>query len=124
VTPSKLTFGEILAGLAGVALVVDLFAPWFGGESAWHAFTALLVLLVVSALLGVALLLTTAFQRSQAIPVAAEVFGFAFASLTAIVLLLELLLRSGPQWGAWLGFAAVIAVAAGSWTAMRAAVRP
>jgi phosphoglycerol transferase MdoB-like AlkP superfamily enzyme len=124
VTLRKLTLGEIVAGLGGALLIADLFAPWFGGASAWSALRVLLALLLLSALLGIALLLSTAFQRSQAIPVAAEVFAFAFASLTAVYLLLELLLREGPDWGAWLGLVAVLAVAGGGWAAMRAAVRP
>jgi hypothetical protein len=123
-TLRKLTLGEVVAGLAGALLIADLFAPWFDGDSAWRSLTVLLVLLIVSALLGLALLVTTAFQRSQAIPVAVEVFAFSFGSVTTIFLLLEVVLRNHPDWGAWLGLVAVLAVASGSWTAMRAAVRP
>lgn len=123
-TLRKLTVGEIVAGLAGALLVAALFAPWFGGDSAFSAFTVVLVLLVIVALLGIVLLLTTAFQRSQAYPVAAEVFAFAFSAVTLVVLLLELLLRDEPGWGAWVGLAAVLGVAAGSWAAMKAHVRP
>jgi hypothetical protein len=79
---------------------------------------------LISAALGVILLIATAFQRSQAYPVAAEVFGFAFAAVTTVILLIELLLRSSPGWAAWLGLVAVAAVALGSWVAMRAHVRP
>lgn len=122
-TLRKLTFGEVLAGLAAAVLIVSLFGPWFDGESAFGAFTVVLVLLVVVALLGVALLVTTAFERSQAYPVAAEVFGFAFAGVTTLVLLVELLVRGDRGWGAWVGFAAVVGVAAGCWRAMRADTR-
>ena len=122
-TLRKLTAGEVLAGIAGAALVAALFGPWFDGDSAFSAFTVVLVLLVIVALLGIVLLLATAFQRSQAYPVAAEVFGFAFSAVTVIVLLLELLFRDEPGWGAWLGLAAVLGVAVGSWAAMKAHVR-
>src|SRR5690606_36339010 len=74
-TLRKLTVGEVLAGLAGGAAIAVLFGPWFGDENGWSAMTVLLVLVVLSALLGLTLLVTTAFQRSQAYPVAAEVFG-------------------------------------------------
>jgi hypothetical protein len=123
-TLRKLTVGEILAGLAGALLVVDLFAPWFGGDSAWHSLTVLLAFLLITAALGLTLLITTAFQRSQAIPVAAEVFAFAFAAVTAVFLLIELALRDRPDWGAWLGLVAVVAVAVGAWASLRVAERP
>jgi hypothetical protein len=122
-TLRKISPGEILAGLAAVALVAALFGPWFDGESAFGAFTVVLVLLVIVALLGIALLVTTAFQRSQAYPVAAEVFGFAIGSLTTLVVLIELIARGDRGWGAWLGLAGVLGVAAGSWVAMRASTR-
>jgi hypothetical protein len=123
-TLRKLTVGEIIAGLAGVVLIGALFGPWFGDRTGWSSLTVVLVLVLISAALGVILLLTTAFQRSQAFPVAAEVFGFAFAAITTIVVAIELLVRSSPGWAAWLGLVAVALVATGSWTAMRAHVRP
>jgi hypothetical protein len=123
-TLRKLTIGEVLAGLAGAVLFGLLFGPWFGGSTGWSSLTVVLVLVLISAILGVVLLLTTAFQRSQAYPVAAEVFGFAFAAVTTVILAIELALRSRPGWAAWLGLAAVALVAVGSWVAMRAHVRP
>jgi hypothetical protein len=123
-TLRKLTVGEVIAGLAGAVLFALLFGPWFGGNTGWSSLTVVLVLVLISAALGVILLIATAFQRSQAYPVAAEVFGFAFAAVTTVILLIELLLRSSPGWAAWLGLVAVAAVALGSWVAMRAHVRP
>jgi hypothetical protein len=123
-TLRKLTLGEVIAGLAGAVLFALLFGPWFGGDSGWGSLTVVLVLVLISAALGVILLLATAFQRSQAYPVAAEVFGFAFAAVTTVILAIELLLRSSPGWAAWVGLIAVACVAAGSWAAMRAHVRP
>jgi hypothetical protein len=123
-TLRKLTVGEVIAGLAGAVLFALLFGPWFGGNTGWSSLTVVLVLVLISAALGVILLVATAFQRSQAYPVAAEVFGFAFAAVTTVILLLEILLRSSPGWAAWLGLVAVAAVALGSWVAMRAHVRP
>jgi hypothetical protein len=123
-TLRKLTVGEVIAGLAGAVLFALLFGPWFGGNTGWSSLTVVLVLVLISAALGVILLIATAFQRSQAYPVAAEVFGFAFAAVTTVILLIELLLRSSPGWAAWLGLVAVAGVALGSWVAMRAHVRP
>jgi len=123
-TLRKLTIGEVIAGLAGAVLFGVLFGPWFGGSTGWSSLTVVLALVLISAGLGVILLLATAFQRSQAYPVAAEVFGFAFAAVTTVVLLIEILVRSSPGWAAWLGLVAVACVAAGCWAAMRAHVRP
>jgi hypothetical protein len=123
-TLRKLTVGEVIAGLAGAVLFALLFGPWFGGDTGWSSLTVVLVLVLISEALGVILLVATAFQRSQAYPVAAEVFGFAFAAVTTVILLIEILLRSSPGWAAWLGLVAVAAVALGSWVAMRAHVRP
>jgi hypothetical protein len=123
-TLRKLTVGEVIAGLAGAVLFALLFGPWFGGDTGWSSLPVVLALVLISAALGVILLIATAFQRSQAYPVAAEVFGYEVAAVTAVLLLVELLLRSIPGWAAWLGLVAVAAVALGSWVAMRAHVRP
>jgi hypothetical protein len=123
-TLRKLTIGEVMAGLAGALLFGVLFGPWFGGSTGWSSLTVVLVLVLISAALGVLLLVATAFQRSQAFPVAAEVFGFAFAAVTTVALLIEVLVRSSPGWAAWVGLIAVAGVAVGSWVAMRAHVRP
>jgi hypothetical protein len=123
-TLRKLTIGEVLAGLSGVVAIALLFGPWFGGDSGWASMTVVLALVLITALLGIFLLVSTAYQRSQAYPVAAEVFGFAFGSVTAVIVLIELLVRNDPGWAAWAGLAATIGVAAGSWIAMRIAQRP
>jgi len=123
VTLRKITFGEILAGLAAALLVADLFAPWFGDESAWESLTVVLALLLIVAGLGLTLLGATLFQRSQAFPVAAEVFAFAFAAPTFVVVLLVAALRDGADWGAWAGVVLVAGVAAGAWAAMRSSLR-
>ncbi|MEZ5123428.1 MAG: hypothetical protein R2736_17940 [Solirubrobacterales bacterium] len=123
-TLRKLTIGEVLAGLSGAGAIALLFGPWFGGDSGWASMTVVLALVLITALLGIFLLVSTVYQRSQAYPVAAEVFGFAFGCVTAVVVLIELLVRTDPGWAAWAGLAAIIGVAAGSWIAMRIAVRP
>jgi len=123
-TLRKLTVGEVLAGLAGAIAIAVLFGPWFGGDSGWMSMTVVLALVLITAVLGIALLATTAYQHSQAYPVAAEVFAFAFGAVTAVVLLVELAVRNDPGWAAWAGLAAIVGVVAGSWIAMRAARRP
>jgi hypothetical protein len=123
-TLRKLTVGEVLSGLAGALAIALLFGPWFGDDSGWTSMTVLLVLIVITALLGVALLVSTAYQLSQAYPVAAEVFAVTIGVVTAIFLLVELVVRNEPGWAAWAGLAAILGVVAGAWLALRADRRP
>jgi len=123
VTLRKLTLGEVVAGVGGAVVLAALFGPWFDDHNGWRSLTVVAALVLISGVLGVLLLLTTAFQRSQAFPVTAEVLGFAFAAVTSVVLAVELALRSRPGWAAWVGLVALLAVACGSWAAMRAHVR-
>jgi hypothetical protein len=77
--------GEILAGAFGALLLVSLFLPWYRAEapacvggscpeapqtSAWEAFAALDLLLLITALAGIGLLAVEVTLRSPAIPVA------------------------------------------------------
>ena len=146
-TAGKLRAGDVLAGLAGVALLVVMFLPWFDflagpypgsrfiadndtAQSAWEAFSILLVPLVLTALLGIGLFATTLFERSSAVPVAAQVFTAAIGSLTVILVLIRLLDPPGPnyaadvRWEGWAGLACTLAVAAGAWWSMRDELRP
>jgi heme A synthase len=146
-TLNKLRLGDVLAGLGGLALLVVMFFPWFellegvqdGGrivsptdteQTAWESFGPLLVLLVLSALLGLTLFATTAFERTSAWPVAAQVFGAFFGTITLVWLLIRLLDEPGPDfasdiaWGGWAGLAAVVAIFLGTWLSMREEERP
>ena len=146
-TLHKVRLGDVLAGVGGLALLVLMFFPWFellegvqdGGrivtpddtaQTAWESFGPLLVLLVATALLGITLFVTTAFERTVAWPVAAQVFGSAIALITLLWLLIRLLNEPGAdfasdiQWAAWGGLASVIAVLVGAWMSMGDEVRP
>jgi hypothetical protein len=146
-TLNKLRLGDVLAGLGGLALLVVMFFPWFellegvqdGGrivsptdteQTAWESFGPLLVFLVLSALLGLTLFATTAFERTSAWPVAAQVFGAFFGTITLVWLLIRLLDEPGADfasdiaWGGWVGLLSVLAIAAGTWLSMREEERP
>ena len=146
-TLHKVRLGDVLAGVGGLALLVLMFLPWFellegvqdGGrivapddtaQSAWESFGPLLVFLVATALLGIALLVTTVFERTVAWPVAAQVFGVAIGLITLLWLLVRLLNEPGADFAsdiepaAWGGLASVVAVLAGAWLSMRDEIRP
>jgi uncharacterized membrane protein len=147
VTASKVRAGDVLAGVAGLALLVVMFLPWYDflpgpypgsrfipddntAQSAWEAFSVLLVPLVVTALLGIALLGATLFERTTALPVAAQVFAASIGSLTVLFVVLRVLNPPGPnyaahvRWEGWLGLVCTLAVAAGAWWSMRDEIRP
>ena len=146
-TLNKLRGGDVLAGLGGLGLLVVMFFPWYeflegvynGGrtitpdntvQNAWEAFGPLLVLLVPTALLGIAVFATTAFERTSAYPVAAQVFAATIGSLTTVLVAVRLIDPPGPnfgadlRWGAPAGFVCTLAVAAGAWWSMRQELRP
>jgi hypothetical protein len=146
-TPGKLRGGDVLAGLGGLALLVIMFLPWYDflagpypgsrfvpdndtAQSAWQAFSLLLVPLTLTALLGVALFAATLFERTSALPVAAQVFAASIGTLTVLFVLLRLADPPGPnyaatvRWEGWVGLACTLAVAGGAWWSMRDEMRP
>ena len=146
-TLSKVRAGDVLAGVGGIALLAVMFAPWYRflegvyvgsrtiapndtDQSAWQALTVSLVPLVLVALLGITMLATTVFQRTQAWPVAAEVFTAFFGTITSIIVLVRLVNPPGPNfaadrlWGAWVGTLLVLAITVGAWWSMRDENRP
>jgi len=146
-TLSKVRAGDVLAGLGGIALLGVMFVPWYDfipgpytgsrfipdndtTQSAWQALTVSLVPLVLLALLGITVLATTVFQRTQAWPVAAQVFTASFGTIVSIIVLIRLINPPGPnfaaerQWGVWVGTLLVLAITAGAWWSMRDENRP
>jgi hypothetical protein len=83
--------------------------------------------LLLAALLGVAILAFSAFERTPALPVAASVFAVPFGIVAAILLIIRLIAPpdgASVRWGAWAGLACTLLVLAGAVRALRADVRP
>jgi hypothetical protein len=146
-TVNKVRRGDVLAGVGGLALLVVMFFPWYRflegvyvgarsvaandtSQSAWQAFSVTEVLLVFLALLGIAQLVATLFQRTPAYAVAATVFAAFFGVITSLVALVRLINPPGPNfaadrlWGVWVGTLLVLAVTAGACWSLREADRP
>jgi hypothetical protein len=125
----RLRAGEWVAAASGVALLVSLFLPWYGPQSAtaWESLSAIDVLLAFVAATGVLLAIVTAAQRVAAIPIALS----ALVALAAIVGVLLVLFRmldipdgaSGREWALWLGLAGAAGIVVGALMAMREEVR-
>jgi uncharacterized membrane protein HdeD (DUF308 family) len=94
-----------------------------GNLSAWATFGPAVVLLMLAALAGLALVLATVAERSTALPVAAAVGSVLFGILGVIAAVVRLLERphhaSALCAGAWLAFVGALLIFAGSWQSMR-----
>lgn len=124
---SRIRTGELLALAGAIVVVVALTRPWYetpsGNLSAWATFGPAVVLLMLSAFVALVLVLATVFERSTALPVAAQVWSVFFSILGVIATLVRVLERPDSAHalcaGAWLGFAGALLIAVGSWQSMR-----
>jgi hypothetical protein len=138
---SRLRQGDLVAGLGGVALLIVMFLDWYAaggsarfqgqdinislGFNAWQAFSVTDLILALTALSGIALAVLTASRRSPALPVAAGVITSTLGALATLLVFYRILNQPGPndfvevKFGAFLGFLAVLAVAAGGYLAIR-----
>ena len=126
----RLRPGEIVAGVAGLVLLIALFLDWYtvagraGGLSAWDAFSVVDVLLALVALLGIAVLVSQVAGRGPALPVALEVVATTLALAATLLVLYRILNQPGPNdavgvaVGAWLGAACCRALFLGAWLAL------
>ena len=138
---SRLRPGEMIAAAGGVALLLVMFLDWYGaggtatiggrdleisvGITAWQAFDVTDLILAIAALTAIGLALLTATRRSPALPVAASVITATLGALATLLVFYRILNQPGPnefvdvKFGAFLGFLAALAIAAGGWRSMR-----
>ena len=120
---------EVTTHVQPPTLVV--FGTGFGQTlTAWQAFAVVDVVLALCALVGLLAVVFQVTQRSPALPIVTDAAS-TWAGLVATVLIVIKLidaptLDSGgvsfdvlsPSWGAWVGLAGALALAAGGWAAM------
>jgi hypothetical protein len=144
---SRLTQGEKIAGISGIALLLIMFIfSWYGvdvggqsvpdsGANAWEAFSFIDIVLFVTVAAAIGLALISASQTEVGLPVAASavVAGLGILSVilifyriidtpgdvTAASALLEQEVDVTRKIGVWLGLIAAIGVAYGGWRAMQ-----
>jgi hypothetical protein len=145
---SRLRPADVLAGAAGIALLVVEFLPWYGVRgvpstvtqgssgatayaplmtppdvSAWQAFSVVDVLLALAALVPVALVLVTLTASGPAKPVAFTVLSTVASTLAFLLVLFRLIIP--PQgfytrhYGVWLGLAVTALMLAFSFLTMK-----
>jgi hypothetical protein len=124
----RLRAGEWIAALSGVALLVSLFLPWYGGgaegdASGWEALAAVDIALALVAAFGVSLLVITASQRVPAVPIALSAIVTLVGMIGVVLVLIRLAGTpdgfDGRELGVWLGLLAAIGIVAGGAVAMR-----
>ena len=117
----RLRHGEWMAGTAGAVLLVSLFLDWYGAN-AWDTFVATDVVLAISALMGIALALATATQRSPAVPQALSALIVPVALVAAVLVVIHTISlpdgADGRDIGLWLGLAGAVGVLVGAWRSM------
>jgi hypothetical protein len=112
---------EWLAAGFGVLLVASLFLDWYTGETGWESFAVTDVILAIAGLLGVALWIGTATQRTPAVQqsVAALTCPVALlGSILAVVHLFTVPGDGGREAGVWVGVVAVLGLLVSAWRSM------
>jgi hypothetical protein len=144
---NRLRTGELIAGVAGAALLIVMFFSWFGapdtvsaggveidvGETAgalgidttanaWQSFDFIDIILFVTAATAIGLAVATAAARTVALPVAASAITAGLGILSTILILYRLIdppEDASRKFGVFLGLIAAAAVAYGGWRSMQ-----
>ncbi len=113
----RLRTGELIAGVAGVALLIVMFLPWFGvdfgiGEAveeaqdlgfdvpdvedsvnfnAWESFGFIDIILFLTAIVAVGMAVATAMARTVALPVAASAITTGLGFLATVLVVYRLI---------------------------------
>lgn len=143
---NRLRTGELIAGVAGVVLLVVMFLSWFGvGDidtgvpgldvegiaeasgldttaNAWQAFGFIDIVLFVTVLVAVGLAVATAMARSVSLPVAASALTAGLGILSTLLVLYRVIdppEDAGREFGLFLGLIAAAAIAYGGWRSMQ-----
>jgi hypothetical protein len=120
---SRLRLGEYLAALGAAGLLVALFAldwycnPPIGG---WRAIPTLRWLVLITALLGLGLVLAQAMLRGPALPATLDLLAVLLSGVTTILIAIAMLTTARDLWtGSWVGVGASALTTLGAYLAMR-----
>ncbi|MGH2914667.1 MAG: hypothetical protein ACRDMX_06745 [Solirubrobacteraceae bacterium] len=123
---TRLRHGEVIAGLAAIALVVLMLATGWRASSAhatldgWHALPVLRWALLITAAAGLALAATQVACRAPALPSCVSVVATTLGALTTVWLAISLAVADrGPQAGAWAGLAVTFVLTVGAFRSLR-----
>ena len=142
---NRLRTGELIAGIAAVALFIVMFLPWFGFDlsgaaedvaesfgvavdvpdanfNAWESFDFIDLVLMVTIIVAVGLAVATATRRDVSLPVAASALTAGLGILSTLLVLYRLLDTPGDadrKFGVFLGLILAAAIAYGGWRSMQ-----
>lgn len=144
---SRLRTGELIAGVAGLALFIIMFLPWFGLDAevpagaeeaaesvgfalpdvdlsvnAFEAFDFIDLVLIVTVVVAVGLAVAALMARTVALPVAASALTAGLGILSTLLVLYRIIdTPAGLDREFWvfLGLIAAAAIAYGGWRAMQ-----
>src|SRR3954452_13700618 len=117
----RFDIGPLIVALAALVLLVSLFLDWYGDQSAWDAFE---LADVVLAGLALAALVTAAGLITDTVAFVDRRWLPALSGAAALIVIAQLLSPpptvggADPQEGAWLAFAAVLVMVAGTVVSM------
>ena len=146
---TRLTQGEKIAGVSGIALLLIMFIfDWFGlkadvsgftaegSRNAWGSYGFIDIVLFITVAAAIGLALITASQAEVGLPVAASAVVAGLGILSVVLIIISII--NPPEWsiagvdigdvpgadvtrkiGVWLGLIAAIGVAYGGWRAMQ-----
>jgi hypothetical protein len=140
VDAGRLSRGELIAGIAGLALFIFMFFSWFGSPSiagdaldgvvidlgltanAWQAFDFIDLVLLLTVIVSVGFAIAAAAAKNVNLPVAGGALTAGLGIIATLLVLYRIIdppFNAGREIGVWLGLIASAGVAFGGWTAMQ-----
>jgi hypothetical protein len=124
VDPRRLSWGDWIAGAAGVLLIVSLFLPWYSANgqqvNAWQSMAFDDVILAITGALAVGAAVVVGIKRLAGFSVGATSLAIMPAVIGLIVTVYRIVSPAPPedvslQAGAWLALVSALAIFVGSW---------
>ncbi len=146
---TRLTQGEKIAGVSGIALILIMFIfKWFGlefsgsvegfafsaggSENAWGSYGFIDIVLFITVAAAIGLALISASQTEVGLPVAASAIVAGLGILSVVLIIFSIInppdfgedlsgtgIDQTRKIGVWLGLIAAVGVAYGGWRAMQ-----
>ena len=120
----RLSWGDWLAGISGVLMIIALFLPWYSvgdaSRNAWESMALDDVILLVTAILSIGAAFAVGLRSITDFSVATTSLGLLPAFVGLIVTVYRLISPAPPidvslEIGAWLGLLAAIGMMVGAW---------